>query len=290
MKRQLSRRDFLKFAGFLSVTSLAAAGTGAFTFSLLNEPDVLEVTEVTIKLPRLTPRFYGFRIAQISDIHMGAWMNAERLRRVVDLVKAQKPELVAITGDFFTGPVWNQRQVRAADELVAEISRLTEEIPAVGVLGNHDHWSDAEEVRSALARCGVIEIGNSFHTIERDGQQLHIAGVDDIWYDHDDLDEVLSRLPESGEAILLAHEPDFADESAVTGRFGLQLSGHSHGGQIVLPVVGAPVLPRLGKKYPSGLYKVQDMWQYTNRGVGMLEPAVRINCRPEITVFTLEPV
>ena len=144
-------------------------------------------------------------------------------------------------------------------------------------------------MRAALARCSVIEIGNNVYSIERGGEQLHIAGVDDIWYDHDNLDEVLAKLPETGAVILLAHEPDFADESAKTGRFGLQLSGHSHGGQIVLPVVGPPILPRLGKKYPSGLYKVGDMWQYTNRGVGMLEPAVRINCRPEITVFTLEP-
>ena len=80
----------------------------------------------------------------------------------------------------------------------------------------------------------------------------------------------------------------FADKSAKTGRFGLQLSGHSHGGQIVLPFIGAPALPRLGQKYPSGLYKVGDMWQYTNRGVGMVLP-IRINCRAEVTVFTLNP-
>lgn len=290
MNRRLSRRDFLKIAGCLSVTSLALVGTGAASIGFLNEPDELEVTELTIKLPRLSSKFFGFRIAQISDIHMGSWMNGERLRKVVDLVKLQKPDLVAITGDFFTGPVWNRKLKIAAEELIAEISELTSEYPTVGVLGNHDYWSDPDEVRAALARCGVIEIGNAVHTLERGGEQLHIAGVDDIWYDHDNLDDVLSRLPETGEAILLAHEPDFADESALTGRFGLQLSGHSHGGQIVLPLVGAPVLPRLGKKYPSGLYKVQDMWQYTNRGVGMLEPAVRINCRPEISIFTLEPI
>jgi predicted MPP superfamily phosphohydrolase len=160
----------------------------------------------------------------------------------------------------------------------------------VGVLGNHDYWSDAQQARLALERCGVIEIGNGFHTVKRNGEAMYIAGVDDVWYEHDDLAKVLSKLPESGAAILLAHEPDFADQSAKTGRFGLQLSGHSHGGQVVLPILGAPVLPRLGKKYPSGLYKVGEMWQYTNRGIGMVDFTIRINCPPEITVFTLNPL
>jgi predicted MPP superfamily phosphohydrolase len=86
----------------------------------------------------------------------------------------------------------------------------------------------------------------------------------------------------------LAHEPDFADTSAATGRFDLQLSGHTHGGQVVLPFIGPPILPHLGRKYPSGLYKVQEMFQYTNRGVGMARLPLRINCPPEITVFILE--
>jgi predicted MPP superfamily phosphohydrolase len=97
-------------------------------------------------------------------------------------------------------------------------------------------------------------------------------------------------LPAEGCAILLAHEPDCADDSAATGRFDLQISGHSHGGQVSLPLIGPPVLPYLAQKYPSGLYQVGQMFQYTNRGVGMTPPYVRLNCRPEITVFTLESV
>jgi predicted MPP superfamily phosphohydrolase len=102
------------------------------------------------------------------------------------------------------------------------------------------------------------------------------------------IEKVLEKLPEQGCAILMVHEPDFADESAATGRFDLQISGHSHGGQVNLPLLGAPVLPRFGRKYPQGLYQVGSMYQYTNRGVGMTPPYIRINCRPEITVFTLE--
>jgi uncharacterized protein len=286
MKRKLSRRDFLKMTGYFLLSSFIV-GSGGLVYSLFVEPKELDVEEVEIKFPRMPRQFSGYRIVQFSDLHMGGWMNGEKLRRIVDLVKEQKPDLVVITGDIFTGPVWNEHLVNMASQFIEEISKLTVEYKTLAVLGNHDYWSDAEETRKALQQAGVIEIGNNFHTLEKDGEVLHIAGVDDIWYSHDDLDKVLSILP-AGEAILLAHEPDFADRSAPTGRFGLQLSGHSHGGQIVLPFFGPPVLPWLGQKYPSGLYKVGEMWQYTNRGVGMFLP-IRFNCRPEITVFTLTP-
>ena len=165
---------------------------------------------------------------------------------------------------------------------------LTEKYPTLAVLGNHDYWTNANAVRSALKACKVIELSNDVYSLSNGSDQLHIAGVDDIWEGQDRLDIVLDKLPQTGAAILLAHEPDYADVSAKTGRFDLQLSGHSHGGQVVLPFIGTPVLPYLGRKYPSGLYRVGMMWQYTNRGVGMARLKVRFNCRPEITVFTLE--
>ncbi len=101
------------------------------------------------------------------------------------------------------------------------------------------------------------------------------------------LDKVLEALPEEGAAILLAHEPDFADESAATGRFDLQLSGHSHGGQVAIPFLGPLRLPLMGRKYPLGLYKVGRMTLYTNRGIGTVGLPVRFFARPEITVLTL---
>ena len=111
--------------------------------------------------------------------------------------------------------------------------------------------------------------------------------MDDHWVGADRLDLVLERLVPNAPAILLAHEPDFADSSAATGRFALQLSGHSHGGQISLPGLGPPLLPFLGQRYPRGRYQVGSMVQYTNRGVGMIRPYGRLNCRPEITLIGL---
>ena len=119
---------------------------------------------------------------------------------------------------------------------------------------------------------------------------LHFAGVDDVLEGQDDFKLALGPLPADGTAILLVHEPDFADTSAKTKRFDLQLSGHSHGGQIIFPYLDPPILPPLAKKYPLGLYQIGEMLLYTNRGLGMVPPQVRFNCRPEITVFTLKTV
>lgn len=287
--KRMTRRDFLKFTG-MAALNLFGAGMGGLGYSMLVEPGWLDVAQVALELPRLAKPFSGFRLAQISDIHMGGWMNRERLRQVVEAVLAQEPDLVVVTGDFVIGSGWNDSLQTVLDEMVEELSVLTEGCATLAVLGNHDYWTNAGAVRAALHACKIVNISNDVYTLSRDDGQLHIAGVDDIWEAQDRLDLVLEKLPRAGAALLLAHEPDYADLSAETGRFDLQLSGHSHGGQVVLPFIGPPVLPYLGEKYPSGLYKVGDMWQYTNRGVGMARLKVRFNCRPEVTVFTLESV
>jgi predicted MPP superfamily phosphohydrolase len=141
-------------------------------------------------------------------------------------------------------------------------------------------------VRRVLAAGGVIELRNAVRTLRRGDGTLHLCGVDSVLEGIGRLDRVLEGLPEGGAAVLLAHEPDFADTSAETERFDLQLSGHSHGGQVSLPLLRSAVLPRLSRKYPSGLYRVGGMLLYTNRGLGT-HPRFRLGCRPEITVFTL---
>jgi predicted MPP superfamily phosphohydrolase len=145
---------------------------------------------------------------------------------------------------------------------------------------------DVGRVRQTLQAAAVVELQNDVVSLQRGTAVLHLAGVDDIMVAANDLDAVLAKLPPDGPAILLAHEPDFADQSAATGRFALQLSGHSHGGQIVLPKIG-PLRGPMFKKYPNGRYQVGSMVQYTNRGVGTHTIRLRVNCRPEITVITL---
>lgn len=245
----------------------------------------MDIQELHLELPRLAPEFSGLRIAQISDIHIGTWINAPQLRQAVDLVNSLSPDVIALTGDFVTF-----EPHRFVSSLTAELSRLNPRLVSLAILGNHDHWTDPDIVRLALTHARIIDLSNNVYTIQDGDACLHFGGVDDYMNNCDRLDLVLKQIPETGAAILLAHEPDFADISAATGRFDLQLSGHAHGGQVNLPVIGPPFLPNYGKKYYSGLYQVGSMLQYTNRGLGTAELQVRFNCRPEITLITLEPV
>jgi hypothetical protein len=287
MADKISRRQFLRllWIGFVDLILLAIGGIG---YSSLIEPGWLRVESVRLKLSRLSKPFSGMRIAQISDIHMGGWMDRERLQAVVKLMLDQDPNIVLITGDFLTGHGFESSHRQAVGDLLEVLAPLANTVPTFAVLGNHDYWTDADAVREMLAACGITDLSNAVFTLTRDDANLHLCGVDDVWAGDVKLDEVIAGLKDDSPAILLAHEPDFADTSAATGKFDLQVSGHSHGGQVVLPFVGPPILPYLGKKYPGGLYQVGNMVQYTNRGVGMLTPAVRFNCPPEITIFILE--
>lgn len=283
-----SRRDFLRLLKIMGLEAILFTIGGNY-YMRDYEPSQVEVSQVSLTLPRLARSFSGFRAVQISDLHFGGWMNAERLTEVIRLVLDQSPDLVTITGDFVMGDDRLKGAVLdELDELASLLKTLSESIPTLGSLGNHDYWLDRMAVMNMLNKAGIRSLNNSVHTIKRGDDMLHFAGVDDVLEQHARMDFVLPLIPKKGCAILLAHEPDYADVSARTGRFDLQLSGHSHGGQVVLPFIGPPVLPYLGHKYPSGLYRVMDMYQYTNRGVGMTTPYVRFNCRPEITVFTLE--
>ncbi len=243
---------------------------------------VFEVEPVTVGIPRLDSSFDGYRIACIADIHLGQWLTVKRFAGVIDMVNAQSPDLVVFIGDFFSYEV-----DRFADDMVYELDRLSPSDGCVAVLGNHDHWVGPDKVRAVLRRAHVTELSNDVHTIHREDGMLTIAGVDSVMAHADRLDRVLTKLPPDGSAILLAHEPDFADVSATTGRFSLQISGHSHGGQFVIPGIGTLIRGPHARKYPLGRYHVGDMVHYTTRGIGTNVVWFRINCPPEITIFTL---
>ena len=285
--KQFSRRDFLKLLKATTI-EVGLLGIGGAGYGFWFEPNWLRVEQVNLILPRLSSLFHGLKIAQISDIHMGGWMNSERFKRVVELISLQKPDYLLVTGDFLIGHIFDQNSEQNLQELINLFSPLTKSIPSFAVLGNHDYWTNSHAVREMLHSSGIIDLTNSAFPVTRGDANLYLCGVDDIWEGDVRLNDVIEELKDESAAILLAHEPDFADLSSKTGRFDLQLSGHSHGGQVVVPFYGPLVLPYLGQKYPSGLYQVGEMLQYTNRGVGMINPPVRFNCTPEITLFTLE--
>ncbi|MBI5932503.1 MAG: metallophosphoesterase [Chloroflexi bacterium] len=285
--KRISRRDFLKLSAWFFGLG-AAASLGGAEYVTQIEPAWVEVTHPTLKLPRLHPAFSGFRLAQVSDIHMGGWMNRARFDKVVQLVLDEAPDAVAITGDYLLSRGWDDARAAALEEVCAALKPLVDAFPVFTVMGNHDYWTDIEKVRPWLREAGLTELSNEAHTLRRGDASLHICGLDDVYEKRDDLKKLLLNLPSDGAAVLLCHEPDFADTSAAEERFDLQISGHSHGGQVVLPYYGVVHTPRHGHKYPLGQYQVGTMIQYTNRGVGMARIPVRFNCRPEITIFTLE--
>jgi hypothetical protein len=277
----MTRRSFLKAALYTSL-GISLTGLGGTIYATRLEPYGLAVTRVDVPLRNLARAFAGMKLAQISDLHLGEWMTPQRETAIVQTVNALNPDVVLITGDF----------VSLVDDAIAD--ELTEMLrgfaaPVYACLGNHDHWTDAPTVSAAVLRAGVQLLRNEHAVIARGNQALYIAGVDDIWERQHDLDAALAGIPQDSAVILLAHEPDYADEVALDGRVGLQLSGHTHGGQVRLPFVGAPLLPRLGQKYSAGLFQVGEMALYVNRGVGMIAPYVRFGCAPEITLLTLQP-
>ncbi len=280
-ENRINRRSFLQLTA-AALTSAVAMQVGGWFYATKVEPGWLEITSLSLMLPRLHPNFDNYRIVQLSDIHMETWMDRDKLAEVVRRTNNLRADAVVITGDFVTDIFHNTpadltdalRAIKASDGVFA-------------VMGNHDYWTDIRTVRVVLSQSGIVELQNRVYTIRRGEAQLHICGVDDYWENQARLRDVLAQLPPEGAAILLAHEPDFADISAQSQRFDLQLSGHSHGGQVILPGVGPIVLPMYGRKYPVGLYQIGKMYLYTNRGLGTARPQIRLNCRPEITMITL---
>ena len=247
------------------------------------EPNWFQVNPINLTIPELAPSFEGFKIAQISDIHADDSMNQKKLAKIIRLIDEQDPDIIAITGDFFTKKPTSE----AIQLLENNLGNLSPKEQTLAVLGNHDHYYDSQIIRDIFQHTNIQELKNSVYTINRGKDKLNFAGVDDYWKQKSRLDLVMKQLPQDGVSVLLAHEPDFADISSTKNRFVLQMSGHSHGGQVKIPFRKPPVLPPLGEKYPIGRYQVGSMVQYTNRGVGMVKPLVRFGSRPEITIFIL---
>lgn len=280
----MTRRDFLRWTARAGATALVGAAlAGGYAYQI--EPSWIEVVEQTLVLPRLPDAFAGFTIAQISDLHFGS-TPSQLIEAAVRMVNDLQPSAIVITGDFFTR--WSGSNGESA---VAILSKLRATLGVYGVLGNHDWWENGPMIQGIFRQMDARLLTNELVAWEREGQRLYLAGVDDVWVGQHDLQFALRQAPANAPIILLAHEPDFADQAASDGRAMLQLSGHSHGGQICWPwTTGIPIhLPPLARKYPRGLYQIGDMKLYTNRGIGTVSAPMRFWCRPEITLFTLNP-
>ena len=277
---RMSRRTFLRKAltGVLATEGMALLATA---YPLLVEPNWLHVTYVRIPLSGLPSGLHRLRIAQFSDVHLGPYTRDGHLRDVVRAIMAHRPDIILFTGDMVT------RRENAEPRRLEIFRHLSAPLGIWGVLGNHDHWMDADRVHELIERWTPIRIlRNENVSIQAGDEHFWLVGVDDAWVGADKPEEAFAGVPEDAVRLVLMHEPDAADWLPLDGRT-LQLSGHTHGGQVRLPFVGALLLPYLGRKYDAGLYRVKGGWVYTNRGVGVITPPVRFNCRPEVTIIEL---
>ncbi len=279
----LSRRQFLQLIGATVMT-----GAAGFAYGRLLEPGWVDVELVTLTLAGLAESLSGLRIAHISDIHLSRFTSPGKLLDAVTRVNRLQPDLVALTGDFVG------HEAGFAAGMVEPLRML--DPPAYAVYGNHDLWSDRAAVGTALAETPVRLLVNE--SVEA-APGLTIAGIDDAWSGDPRPQQALADAPPGNTNLLLCHEPDYIDSiHNMEAPIALQLSGHSHGGQVRLPSTRpdgdglssrAPILPHMANRYPIGHYHVGRHQLYTNRGLGVWPLPFRLNCRPEITVFTLQP-
>jgi predicted MPP superfamily phosphohydrolase len=264
--------------------ALASIAGGAYLYARLLEPRWLEVCPVDLTLPRLPDAFAGFKIAQLSDLHFGPWIQPEHMEPAIDAVLAWNPDAIVITGDLVSRVSDGE-----TDMIVQSLSRLRAPQGVFAILGNHDWWTSAAAVRDALQSAGVTVLCNQHQSWRLGSQSLYLAGLDDVMCGKHDLTQALQGIPPDAAVIVLVHEPDYADTVARDSRVLLQLSGHSHGGQVRVPFCGGVWYPPLARKYPMGLYTIDDLTLYTNRGAGIVSWQARFACRPEVTLHTLQP-
>ncbi len=278
---RISRRKFLLYTATAGAAAIGIDG-------VLIEPMRPRLVRKEISLKRWPARMDGFTIAQLSDFHYDPVFSVHVIRSAINLTNSLRPDVVVLTGDFVTSPLLGNRRGAAADaEPCAELLRtLHAPYGRWAVLGNHDASSDPRRVISTLRAAGIGVLTNAAVPLERDGGRFWLSGVQDVIARSADLYAALAGVPSHEPTVLLAHEPDYADYVA---RYpvDLQLSGHSHGGQIRLPYVRPLYLPSLARKYYLGLYGVGPLVLYTNCGLGTIRIPMRLNAPPEVTLFTL---
>lgn len=275
---------------FFSLGLIGLGGLGGVSYGFLVEPRWLEVSTIRIALPKSLK--VPVRIIHLSDLHRSAFVSLSFIEKAINLSLREAPDLVCVTGDFVTGG--DQQDL---SEYAIILRALSSKAPTFAVLGNHDGgtWSKARggyqtttEISSLLDKAGITLLNNRATTFNTKGSQLTLVGTNDLWAGNFDPSSAFDRVKEkeTTATILLAHNPDtkdFVGEMA----WDLMLSGHTHGGQVVIPILGAPVVPVRDRRYIAGLNSWKGRLIYTTRGIGNLL-GIRLNCRPQISILDLE--
>jgi len=270
----LTRRQFLEGAALLGAG--AALAPAARAAALDEEP---RVEEVSFSLPDLDPSHDGLRVAQLSDLHVGTRTPPERIAAAIALANRLGPDLVVLTGDYLS------RGRETVALLKEQLGGLT--APTVAVLGNHDHWVDSAGTSRALRGLGYDVLRNQHTQLTLRGAPLSVVGVDDLLTGHADPERALAGVP-AGSRLVLAHGPRTAERLRGAEQPLLVLTGHTHGGQIAIPIVTRLLLSALVREpYLRGRFLLGQVQLYVNRGIGNTAFRVRVNSDPEVTLVTL---
>jgi predicted MPP superfamily phosphohydrolase len=278
----LSRRTFLRRSLQAGGSLVGLAGAG-FAYGVW-EASSIRIDRRTIAVPHLPEPFVGKTIAVLADLHHGPRVSLGFIRRAVRLANGLEPDLVALVGDYAN------KGRTAAEEMppcLEALSALEAPLGVYAVPGNHDMPNGGRTYRELIAKTPLTDLTNRAVAVSVEGERLWLAGVDDLWWGRPNLDQALEKVPGKSAVVLLCHNPDFM-EVHPDARVGLALSGHTHGGQVYLPVVGAPWMPsRYGDKYRHGLVRAPKSQVLVSRGLGESGVPLRIGAPPEINLQKL---
>jgi len=272
----MNRRTFLKLGIWGGIGALISS------YPIFIERYIILVNTYKIPVPNLPTEFNKIRIVHLTDLHLGFLVPEFLINYVVEKANSLNGDIIVCTGDY----IHERNKTNHINRVWPILSKLQAKLGVYNVLGNHDHWGNFERSLYWLIKSGQ-NIRHSAKSIERQGKRIWIGGAGDLWEDDLGIDLAFRNVPENECKILLAHNPDTADESFKT-RIDLIISGHTHGGQVNIPFYGTPILPVKNKKYSSGLITSENTTIFINKGIGWAVYPVRFNCSPEIAILQLE--
>ena len=263
--------------GLSAAAAVGALGVVGLAYMAWIEPARPRLEHRTLFLLSLPAELDGLRIGQITDAHLGMPFSTRNLCWAVAQLQRERPEVVVLTGDFVS-------RAAAIAGLTAGLEGVRAPLGVYAVPGNHDYREGLTAIRQALAELNIPLLINAQRRLCWQGTELWLVGLDDGCEGEPDLERALVGVPPGACTVLLAHAPDVADVAAAHG-VNVQLSGHTHGGHLRLPLLGPLALPPGGWRYAMGHYQVGALQLYVSRGLG--GTPVRLGCRPEVTILTL---
>jgi predicted MPP superfamily phosphohydrolase len=277
------RRMRVKIVVFALLCCLAFLAIWAFVI----EPSRLVLRETRITLPSWPANLKGMRIAVISDLHAGSPnITIEKIHQIVEMTNSAQPDLVLLPGDFVIQGVPGGRFMEP-EVIASALKELRARLGVFATLGNHDWWYNGQRVKRALENAGITALENDAARIERDGAIIWMAGIGDKWTGKPDIASTLARVNDDAPIIALTHNPDIFP--SIPARVALTIAGHTHGGQVSLPIIGRPIVPSdYGQRYASGYIVEGSKRLFVTTGVGTSILPVRFRVPPEISLLTID--